>query len=41
MSSALSEHFTINELRESSAVNATNKAFDRYAQTRKNDSKRI
>lgn len=34
-------HFTREELREHGTMHATNKAFERYVQTKKNDSKRI
>ena len=35
---ALAEHFTKDELRESGTMHATNQAFERYMQARKNDS---
>ncbi len=38
---AMAEHFTKEELRENGTMHATNKAFERYMQTKKNDSKRI
>jgi hypothetical protein len=38
---ALAEHFTREELREHGTMHATNKAFDRYVQTKKNDSEKI
>jgi len=38
---ALAEHFTKEELRDSGTMHATNKSFERYMQSKKNDSKRI
>ncbi|MBI9085980.1 MAG: hypothetical protein JEZ11_20440 [Desulfobacterales bacterium] len=35
---ALAEHFTKDELRESGTMHATNQAFERYMQAKKNDS---
>ena len=38
---ALSEYFTKEQLRESGTMHATNQAFERYMQTQKNDSLKV
>ena len=38
---ALAEHFTKEELRENGTMHATNKAFERYMQSKKTNSKKI
>ena len=40
-STALAKHFTLEELRENGTMHSSNKAFERYVQTKRNDSKKI
>lgn len=38
---ALAKYFTLQELRENGTMHSSNKAFERYVQTKRNDSKKI